>query len=73
MVDTLENDGVSCKEEVEQAVNEGHVDTQQKHNGFCGEQPERTTKVLGEEFAEVDLDLLLFGMDTPILRSAAEF
>lgn len=71
-MDLLENNRIRCKEEVEQAVDKRHVDTQQKDNRFSDEQSERTTEVLGNEFPEVYLNLLLLGMYSPVLRSAAK-
>ena len=37
MVGLLEDDGVGCEEEIEETVDEGHVDTDEEHDGFCDE------------------------------------
>ena len=68
----LEDDGVGGQEEVEEAVDEGHVDAQEQHNGFRDEQPQRPAEILGDEFAEVDFNFLLFSVDAPVQRAAAE-
>lgn len=71
-MDPLEDDGISREEEVEQPVDEGHVDTQEQHDGFADEEPQRPTEILGDEFAEIHFDLLLLGVDAPIQSPPAE-
>lgn len=71
-MDLLEDDWVGSQEEVEKTVDEGHVDTQEEYNGFCDEQTQWTTEILGDEFTEINLDLLLFGVNAPIECPAAE-
>lgn len=72
VVDTLEDKGVGRQEEVEQAINEGHVDGEQGDNGLEKEQTEGTAEVLADKLAEVHLNLLLLGMDTPVEGTAAQ-
>lgn len=71
-VSLLEDDGIGGEEEVEKAVNESHVDTQQENNRFRDEKAQGTAEILGNEFPEVDFDFLLFGVNAPIERSATE-
>lgn len=72
VVDLLEDDGIGGEEEVEQAIDEGHVDAQEQNDGFGHEEPQRTAEILGHEFAEIDFDFFLFGVDAPVESSAAE-
>ena len=71
-VDLLEDDGVGGEEEVEQPVNEGHVDAQQEHDGFRGEDAQRPAEVLAHEFRHVHFDFLLLGVDAPVLGTAPQ-
>ena len=64
---TLEDEGVGRQEAVKQAVDEGHVESNQEDHRFCGQQPQRTRKVLGDQFLEINFDLLLLGVNAPIL------
>lgn len=71
-VDLLEDNRVGSQEEVEETVDKGHVNTQEEDNGFCDEQTQWTTEVLGDELTEVNLDLLLFGVNAPVESPTAE-
>ena len=68
----LEDDGVGGKEEIKEAVDECHVDTQEEYNRFCDEKAQRTAEVLGNEFAKVHFDFFLLGVNTPIECSSTE-
>ncbi len=71
-MNTLEDDWIGGQEEVEDSVNERHVDGQQKDDWLGEEEADWTRKVLGEQFAQVDLDFFLLGVDAPVTGSAAE-
>ena len=62
----LKDDGVRGEKEVEEPVQEGHVDTQEEDNGFEEEQLDRTEEVLLDEFPVINFDFFLFGVDAPI-------
>ncbi len=71
-MDALEDEGVGRQEEVEQAVDEGHVDGEEGDDGLGEEQAHGAREVLGDELANVDLDFLLLGVDAPVEGAAAE-
>ena len=72
VVDTLEDHGVGRQEEVENSVNEGHVDGEKGDNGLAEEQTHGTREVLLDKLLEVNLDLLLLGVNTPVESAAAK-
>lgn len=72
-VDALEDDWVGGQEEVEKPVDEGHIYGEEEDNRLSEEEAERARKVLGDQFAEVDFDFLLLGVDTPVASATAEF
>lgn len=71
-VDAVEDDRVGGHEEVEQAVEEGHVEAEEEEDGLRDEHAERAAEVLADELGEVDLDLLLLGVDAPVPGAAAQ-
>ena len=71
-MDAHEDKRIGGQEEIEQAVDESHVDREQSHDGLQKEQPHGAGEVLLDEFPEVDLDLLLLGVDTPVQGAAAQ-
>ena len=68
----LEDEGVGGEEEVEEAVDEGHVEADEEDDGFAEEDPDGAGDVFGEEFAQVDFYFFLFGVDAPVFGAAAE-
>lgn len=71
-MDADEDQWIRCQEEVQDSVDEAHVDGEQKNDGLSKEEAQRSRKVLGDKLAEVDFDLLLLGVDTPVLGATAE-
>lgn len=71
-VDLPEDDFVRGEVEVEQAVDEGHVDGDEEDDGFGEEDSQRTRDVLDCELFQVDFDLFLFGMDAPVAGEATK-
>lgn len=49
-----------------------HVNRQQENDGLGEEHTNGTRQILLNELLEVDFDFLLFGVDAPVLRAAAE-
>lgn len=68
----LENYRIGTQEEIDQPIDERHVEGDEKHDGLGDEQSDRTRKVMVDELFEVDLDLFLFGVDGEILRLSSE-
>ena len=71
-VNALEDDWVGGQEEVEKAVDKGHINGEEEDDRLSEEEAKRTRKVLGDQLTEVDFDLLLLGVDTPVARAAAK-
>jgi hypothetical protein len=91
VVDALENEGIGGQEEVQEAVNEGHVygkterklayarrgrmgvelDVQQ-NDRLRDQHPERSREILLHQLTEINLNLFLLGVDTPVLGSATK-
>lgn len=71
-VDALEDERISRQEQVEQTVDESHVDRQQGDNGLEKQEPHRPGKVLLEQLLEVDLDFLLLGVNAPVLGASSQ-
>lgn len=71
-VNALKHQWVGRQEEVQEPVDEGHVDTEQQHNSLSDQHLQRPGEILLDQLSEVDFNFLLFGMDAPVLRPAAE-
>ena len=69
--DLLECNRVRFKEEIEDAVDEGHVECNQNENRFEGHHDKRTQKIFVDDLFHVDLLLVRRGMDCPMLRLEA--
>ena len=69
----LKDEGVGGKEEVEEAVDEGHIERDEQDDGFGEKNPDRARDVLCEEFLDVDFDFFLLGVDAPVFGTATEF
>ena len=48
------------------------MDREQEDDGLGKEETHWTREILGYEFAEIDLDFLLFGVDAPVLGPATQ-
>lgn len=70
---SLKDNRVSRQEKVKQAVDERHVDTEQKDDRLGHQDSQRAAEILRHQFSEIDLDFFLLGMDSPVLCTAAEF
>ncbi|KAH0543277.1 hypothetical protein GP486_008588, partial [Trichoglossum hirsutum] len=68
----LEDDGVGGQEEIEEAVDEGHVYGEEKDDWLGEEEAKGSGEVLGHEFGEVDFYFFLLCVDAPILGAPAE-
>jgi len=72
VVDLLENNRIAGQEEIKEAIDEGQVDADKQNDWLGDKHTERTAEVLLEEFAQVDFDFFLFGVDAPVTCPAAE-
>lgn len=72
-VHLLEDERIRGQEEIQQAVDEGHVDGEQEDDRLGEEDAQGPTEVLVDELAEVDFDLLLLRVDAPVLGASSEF
>lgn len=53
---------------VDVLTNEGHVDGDQQDNRFREKDTEGSSEVLAQQLLDVDLDLLLLGVNAPVAR-----
>lgn len=72
MMNALKHQRVCRKKKIEQAIDERHVDTEKQYDALRHQHLEWPGEVLLQQLPEVDLDFLLFGVDAPILSSAAK-
>lgn len=72
VMNTLEDKRISGQEEVEEAIDEGHVAGDGQDDRFGNQEPEWTRKVLSYKLSEVHLHFLLFCVNAPILSSATQ-
>lgn len=71
-MDFLEDNGICGQEEIEEAVDERHIDRDEKNDRLSKQQAHWTREVLGHQFSEINLDFFLLGVDSPVLRSTAK-
>lgn len=62
----LEDEWVGCEEQIENAVDEGHVDGEKRHDRLAKQQSHGPGEVLAHELPKVDLDFLLLRVDAPV-------
>ena len=68
----LEDNRVEGQEKVEQTVHERHVDAEGEHDWLGNEHSHWAAQVFLDEFAEVNLDFFLFGVNAPILSATTQ-
>lgn len=73
VVHTLEDEWVGGEEEVYQRIDEGHVEADKEENGLCGKHDSGAREILGHQFPEINLYIIVRGMDSPITRTSADF
>ena len=69
----MERDRVGFEEEVDHAVNEGHVEGYEDKDRFHGEHDEGAVEVAVDDFVDVNLAFVGWGVDGPVLGFEAEF
>lgn len=69
---TDKDERVSRQEQIQDPVDEAHVNGQQKNNGLGKQQAQRARKVLLHQLKKVDFDFLLLGVDAPVLSAASQ-
>ena len=68
--DLLKCNRIGREEEIEETVDEGHVNCNEENDGLSEQNSHRTQEILGQELPVIDLNLLLFGMDSPVFGTS---
>lgn len=65
-IDLRKDNAVSCQAQVQQSVQETHIDCNEQHDRFGEKNAHWTRHVLDSEFLEVNFDFLLLCVDTAL-------
>lgn len=68
----LEHDRIKRQKQVENAVDERHVQANRQYNWLRVQKPQRPRQVLLKKFAKVNFDFFLLGVDAPVACSSSE-
>ena len=67
----LEHNRIKRQKQVENAVDERHVQANRQYNWLRVQKPQRPRQVLLKKFAKVNFDFFLLGVDAPVARSSS--
>ena len=69
----LKDDRIGGEKQVEEAVDEGHINTEKQDDRLSNKEPQRSAEILSNELAKIDFDLFLLSMDPPVQGTTTQF
>ena len=65
-MDSLEHYWIRPQQGIHESVDERHIQRHQEHNRLGEEHAERSTEIDRDQFIQVEFNLVLFSMNTPV-------